>query len=381
MDKTKSSFILATSFFLYSNLQATNLDEMFTSGKLSGDVSITYESRKQDEEISKYFSNTKYSVGSIALNYETATYNNFNINIGFRKFFEIYEEDHNFITKHGVGDSTERIYDEKGWTILSTAYLNYANENIGIKVGRQDLKTDWLTKSHDAVTIISNISSKSKLNLIWSKKRGRVTNRELRPFLKINDNDGIYKASLDYNFGLLDTTTYILHAPTSHDIYGGKIKINKEFSDIKTGALIHLAKISEKKQEDGDMIELKAYLDINGYKSTLGYVKTGKKNGWASAADYGDLVVPFEEGINMYKADAQTIYFMLSKKVYNSYITGLYGLTEYGDYKGDEFNLWLSHKLNKNTSFKLGYTLTNEDENDSASTDMRQLNMTLSYKF
>lgn len=380
MQTIKTSFLL-TSTILISSLQADNLNDIFTNGKVSGDTSITYESRKQDKEISTYFSNTKYSVGSIGLNYETGYVHDFNMNIGFRKFFEIYEQDDEFVTKHGIGDATERIYDEKGWTIISSAYLNYSKNNIDIKVGRQELKTDWLTKSHDAININTKLSSNTNLNLIWTKKRGRVTNRDLRPFIKTNESDGVYKGSFDYEFSPFNTTAYILYAQNSHKIYGGKINYDTTFSNIKAGGLIHLAKTSEENQSNGEMLELKAFANINEFNSTLGYVKTGKKNGWGSAANYGDLVVPFEEGLNMYKTDAQTVYFMISKKIYDTYLTGLYGITEYGKYTGDEFNLWLSKNIAKNTSFKLGYTLTNEDEKDSNSTDMKQLNMTLSYKF
>lgn len=133
--------------------------------------------------------------------------------------------------------------------------------------------------------------------------------------------------------------------------------------------------------QDGKMLELVGYASYAGYKATLGYVKTGKENGWGSAANYGDTVVPFEEGDHMYVPDARTTYFMLSKTIADISLTGLYGVTQYRQFSKNEFDVWASYNFTKQLSGTLGFTVTNEDKSDGSVPDLRQLNATLVYKF
>lgn len=363
---------------------ANSLAQAIQDGKLSGEVSITYESRDQDKEVSKGYSDTAYAVSSIGLNYKTAQYNNFSVNVGFRAFTNIYEDDKNFITNHGTGDATERIYDEKGYSILADTYLAYDINNFHVKIGRQQLSTEWLNRMNDAITINANPLKNAELELIYTQRRGRSDNRNLRHMTDVNKDKGLYKAGFTYKFNdNIKTKLYYMDAPQAYSLIGGKINLDGKFDTVKTGLLIHAMETSEDdiNKKDGEMIEIKAYTTINGYTATLAYVETGKENGWGSAANYGDTVVPFEEGDQMYKADASTVYGMISKNFDPINLTILYGITEYGNYEKDELNIWAGYKFNKETSLKIGYAVMNEDEKDSSSTDMNQLNATLAYKF
>lgn len=151
MKKFNLSLIACSAISLFGTLNAATLSEALTSGKVSGDVSVQYESRNQDKEVSTYYSNTAYAMGSIGLNYDTKSYKNLSAHVGFRAYSVLFEDDKNFKTAHGIGDATERYYDEKGLSALSKAYIQYNINSLNTKVGRQVLSTDWLTMLHDAV--------------------------------------------------------------------------------------------------------------------------------------------------------------------------------------------------------------------------------------
>lgn len=178
-----------------SALNADELSESLKNGKISGDVTVTYESRNVDRQVGAYYADTAYSVGSIGLNYETAKFYNFSANVGMRAYQALWQDDSQFITSHGKGDASERFYEDGSnkHMELANAYLAYTTKNILVKAGRQELSTEWLTKYHDAVTAMITPFDKAQIEMIYSSKRYRVDPRiEFFSATDINGNDGIY---------------------------------------------------------------------------------------------------------------------------------------------------------------------------------------------
>jgi hypothetical protein len=141
------------------------------------------------------------------------------------------------------------------------------------------------------------------------------------------------------------------------------------------------------KLEDGKIWEGTAYLSYAGYKGTLGYSKTGKKNGIGSLNKAGEQVDQFEEGDYVLVQNARTTYFQLSKTFFDISLTAMYGQTKFDEgsvknLKQKEFDLWASYNFTKNLGAALGYTIT-EGEKSQALKDqnLKQLNATLTYKF
>lgn len=375
--------LLAISAILSTNVSAKNLSEALSSGKVSGDVSIYHESRNQDKEVSPYYSNTGYTMGSLGLNYKTAIYNGFSADIGFRAYSILHEDDKNFRTYHGKGDASERFYEEASSTALSKAYIAYENDKFDVKFGRQNLSSEWLDKLHDAVVINIKAFTNTGLQLIHSNARGRVRVNDLRDMKDVNEDKGIYNVSLTYKLDQLRFNPYYLEAPSSFSVIGGKVNYDFNVVNNKFGFMVHAMETSEDSanKKDGELLEVKAYLTVAGYKATVGYAKTGKENGVGSAASYGDSFVPFEEGDQMYSPDSTTTYLELSKSIASVSLTGLYGITEYGEYEKDELNIWVSYKATSNTKFSVGYAVMNEDEKDISMSDMTQLNAKVVYSF
>lgn len=385
MKTIKLSMAALATFATVSIVEANSLADALKNGKTTGDISITYEKRKQEKEISAYYSNTAYSVASVGINYKTADFNNFSGSVGFRAYNTLYEADKNFQSNHGTGDASERFYEGTGSAMLAEGYLAYDKNSTHIKLGRQSFyNTEWIEYVNDAVSMYTSPIENSVLELIWTNRFGRAYARDLRPMQDVNGEEGMYSAAFTYTFNdNIKTKVYALKAPKSHDIYGAKVNLDTTFDNGSMGTLIHAMETNEKATgaKDGEMIELRAYTTIAGYTATLGYVKTGKENGWGSAANAGDIVVPFEEGDQMYAADSQTTYLMLSKSVADVGLTALYGITKYGQYEKDEFNLWAGYDVVKNTNLAIGYAFTNEDKDDAATTDLQQINATVTYKF
>jgi hypothetical protein len=379
MKRIKLSFVAIATLTLSTLSCANTLSEALSNGKITGDVSATYEVRKQDKELNAYYSDTAYSVGSIGLNYETATFNNFSANIGFRAYTTLYEDDDK--GAGGAGDASERFYQVDGKNKTSDvekAYIAYDLDNIHFKFGRQFISTEWINKTHDAVSVNATFGD-SDLELIHSQRQGRIYSRDYRPMTDINaGNNGVTKIGFTQNLSDdFSAKAYYLTASKLKDITGAKI--NLKIGDIQTMA--HYAKTKEDvvNVKDSNILELKTSTSFAGYSATLAYIKIDKDAAFNHIA--GETINPFEEGDQIYLKDAQTTYFMLSKKIADISLTGLYGVTKYGEFSKDEFNLWAGYEMAKNFNLNVGYAFTNEDKDDASTTDLSQFNATVAYKF
>ena len=395
MTKTIKLGLVASSLLLGANsLSADTLNEALANGKVSGDVTVAYESRDFDTENGAYYQNTAWSVGSVGLNYTTGTYNNFSASLGFRGYTTIYEDDKNSVTaSNGTGDATDRIKDTESNDQISKAYIEYKANGLAVQVGRKDIgwgTTDWITKIHQGAFIQYKVNDNLNLEALYSDKKGRVYAHELFPFADVNGDKGIYQAAGTYKINdNYSAKAYYIDAPDSHSIMGGKLTTTHDIAGYKIGLLIHLMQTSEDVagEKDGEMTELQISASRDGIYALLGYVKTGSENGWGSAANTGDMVVWFEEGDIMYLTDTQTTYLYLSKTIADISLSALYGTTSYRqseggtEYRGSELDIWASHNFNKNLSLSLGYAMTSEDNDDSARSDMDQLNAKLKYTF
>lgn len=378
------SLVALATLSMSTVLNANTLSQALSNGKVSGDVSVTYESRNQDKEIGTYYKDTQYSVGSIGLNYKTADFNNFGANIGVRAYKNLFEDDSDKLTGTGYGDASERFYETgNNKTVdLESAYISYDLDTLHIKAGRQFISTEWINKTQDAVSVNASLND-TDVEFIWTNRHGRVSSRDYRPMTEVNKgNGGLYKLGLTQNFN--DSTfakAYVLTAPSLKDIYGGKLDYKNNIDGIDFGAMAHYAATNEDVNgvDNSNIMEFTTFATISGIKATLGYVQVDEDAAFNHIA--GETIIPFEEGDQMYLKDARTTYLMISKDIADISLTALYGITKYGKYEKSEFNLWAGYELSKNLDLNLGYAMTNEDKKDLTMTDLQQLNATIAYKF
>lgn len=389
----KKSLVLITA--LYASAALANSDDLasaLANGKASGDVSVFYESRHINKgEKSVYYNNTAWAVGSVGLKFETDFYKNFKAVVGFRASAPLYEKDKNLKTLHGTGDSTERIYEDDR-VLLSNLYLEYNAYDTAIKIGRQEMISDWIGKINDGVRITNNSVSNLTLDAMWTRAQGRAYLKEMWGFNKkrINKDDGgLFNLGATYKFdGGFGVKAYGLYAKDIFSGFGAKAMYDGQISDdLGLGGMLHYARSDEeKKNHDGKVLEATAYAKYLDNKFTLGYVKTGKEIGWGSLNMAGDQIVPFEEGDVMYERDVKTLYAMLSTKIEQLSITGLYGTTNYklkgGDdtkYRQNELSVWLNYPIMKNLNAFVIYDQVFRAQKGYPS--LRQVGAGLSYTF
>lgn len=398
MKSTTLSLVAATTILgMFSSADANALDDAFAKGKISGDITITYEARDQDKELNNYYNDSAYSVGSAELIYQTGVLNNFSATIGFRGYGVLYEDDKTVGGGYGlgIGDASSRFFDINGESIVvpTNLYVAYDTDNLHVKVGRHELNTEWFDEHHDGISIYANPNEKSELELIWSSKHNRLWARELFYGGTIegvmgtinSEGGGVYKAGYTYN--LLDSLkakAYVMEAPENYSVYGGKATFSAKAEDVSYGGYLHYMQTNEKiKPHDGELFDVNAYVGFSDVTIGLGYIETGKYGGWGSAVNGGETVDPFEEGDQTYAINSRTPYITLSTTVAGVSLYGIYGATTYGleDYEKDEFCVWAGYNITDKLSLGAILTITNEDENDPNTTDMIQTSATLVYKF
>lgn len=353
----KKSLILISLIISSVFSQSNSLKEAFANGKTSGDVTIFNENRHiNDGEKTTYYNNTSWIVGSLGLNYETDFYKNFKVVAGFRGAAPFYEDDKNFKTFHGTGDSTERIYENDRF-LLSNLYLEYNAYDTNIKIGRQEMVTDWVGKINDGVRIVNNSISNLEIDALWTLKKGRAYFKEMWGFKKLNEDKGLFRLGATYKFDNgLSARIYGLYSQDLFSAIGGKLSYDANINDnFMLGGSIHYAQSDERKDKpDGKVFEGIAYAKYQDSKFSLGYVNTGKKSGWGSMGLGGDQIVPFEEGDVMYERDVNTYYAMLSTMIEKLSVSALYGTTQYKTasanqkLRQNEFSTWINYPLTSN---------------------------------
>lgn len=390
MKTIKLSLITALALGTCTFANADSFLEALQSGKVSGEVAVTYETRNVDKEVGNYYQDTAYSVGSFALKYETGVWNNLSLTTKFRAYKNIFEEDDNLNTWKGEGDASERFYetgDEKDID-AEEFFVTYQYENITAKLGRQFIVSDWFAKTHDAVKIDA-VFDDTSIEAIWSKKIGRVYAREYRPMENINKSKGVYKVGISHKLNEnIKGTIYDVYLPDDHYKLGGRLDLSYGGFDFRADYVKQ--KMDDKlDSEDTDFLHLKASTDIFGVSASIGYAKVGDDDthfiGYGAA---GESLCPFEEGDAFYYRNAETYYASLYKSFGKLDATLLYGVfnnyktDSQEEYDAEETTLWLGYKVSKNFKANIGYTYFNTDDvNGYVGSDMNQLNATLVYSF
>lgn len=389
----KTSLSLVTIMVIgFSTASASSLQEALTNGKVSGEITATYETKDFDKDNDSYYQSTGYSVGSFALKYETGVWNNLSLTSKFRAYATIFEEDDNLSTWKGTGDASERFWEKDGENKdvdrnadIEELFLTYTPaSNITVKAGRQFISSYWVNKTQDAVKIDASMGDTS-IEAIWSMRQGRIYARDYRPMTKINGNKGIYQIALSHKFNdNISAAVYDAIAPDKRDIYGAKVDVKMDV--VSLGA--HYAESKEDKStgnDDSNLMHLTASSSISGFTPYAGYIKIDDEvafPGWSGIA--GETIDPMEEGDYIYNKGAETIYLGVSKSFDELSANLLFGQTEWDngtkEVDMNETTLWLGYPVTKDLKANLGYTIVNMGADTSAE-DYKQLNFTLAYSF
>ncbi len=357
----KKISLITASLLLAGNLVAEdNFESAIKTGTVSADVVLygASESRKAG--------NTEegFTSGSIGLAYETGSFNGFKAEVGFR-------------ANHDFSEQTDGFYDDTTKAILHTANISFANKYFEAKVGRQEIDLEWMGDFHEAL-VASTTAIPDTTVVLGFTNRIAVADADdaLADFSKVNGDNGAYVLDAKYEGieGLL-VNPYYYDAPDLANWYG----IKADYDTDMFGITAHGAKSSEDtSSDDGEILHFEARTELAGLAINAGYITTDKDVGVGSISDLGDNISPFEDGNQVYGADADTTYLGLGYEISGFELAALYGQTKYVNDKEKELNLAVDYGISENLA--VGALFVDVDAQDSDD-DYNRVSLTVEYTF
>ncbi|NVJ53238.1 MAG: Opr family porin [Campylobacteraceae bacterium] len=370
----KKISLVAASLLLTSNLVANSIDEAFKAGTVSGDITL-YGERQDNSGGNK---DSGFTMGSIGLTYETGELNGFKAAVGFRGNHDFSE-----VEKDDYSDGSEKE------AIVHTANIAYANEYLGLTLGRQEIDLEWLGDYNEAAVLgITAIPNTTVVLGYTNRIAVADADAPLEDFDDFGENgDGQeidYAAVLDAKYegvkGLV-VNPYVYDADNLANWYGLKV----DYDTDMFGVTVHGASSNEDVSgtEDGDIAHIEGRLNIAGFGFNLGYITTDNDGGVGSMATLGDNINPFDalrggDGEKVYEADAQTTYLNVNYEISGVELGAMYGEMEYGSDKDKEFDFTVDYGITDNLSIGALYVNLDAENSDD---DYDKLTLTVEYSF
>ncbi|MGA1932477.1 Opr family porin [Arcobacter sp. YIC-464] len=348
----KLSIIASTLVLSCAAYAANNVDEAFKNGKVSGDVSVHH----QSENKTAGTNDSGFTAGSIGLNYETDSLNGFKLNAGFRANHEFSEKE--------AGDYEGEFEND---AVINTANIEYSNDFLTVKVGRQEIDLEWLGDFNEAVVISSSkLIPNTTLVAGYTTRQAAVGVDENKKFADVTK-DGAYVIDAKFN-GIENVmlNPYYYSAEDVANFYGLKATYETDVF----GVTAHYATSSEKVagQEDGSIAHLEASTKIAGLSLAAGYITTDKDAGVASISAFGDNIDPTEElGDYVYAKDTNTVYATAGYTISDVELSALYAIADNdsSNKEDKELTIAAAYSFTENLAADITYTdLSLESNND-----------------
>ena len=359
----KKISLIATSLLLTSSLSADNsFDSAIKAGTVSGDVTLYGEKAS----LSGGNEDEGFTSGSIGLGYETGSLNGFKASVGFRANHDFSEE-----------EGTDYSADETTKAILHTANISYTNKYFGVTVGRQESDLEWMGDFHEAIVAGITAIPDTTVVLGFTNRMGVAdADAPLEAFDKVNDDNGAYVLDAKYE-GIegLVINPYFYNIPDLAKWYGLKVDYNSDMF----GLTAHGAKSDvEGSSEDGQVLHFEARTELSGLSLNAGYITTDNDSGVGAMDTLGDNINPFEDGNQVYEADADTAYIGLGYGFNGVELGAIYGKTDYASDKEKEFNLTVDYSITDSVALGAVFVDVNAENSDD---DYNRVALTLEYSF
>ncbi len=343
---------------------ADNLSDAFKNGTVSGDLNLFY--KEIDNQTT---ADSGYGTGYLGLKYETAPLNGLQLGLAFRHGSEI-DEDNSGDSDEGVG------------TLVTEAYISYQGDQFGAKLGRQEIDQEWIGDFHEAITFSTSALPNTELSGGYSRSKAVADEDDLQHSFSDISDDGAY--FLDAKIMPMEGLTlnpYYIH---EDEIYSGLgLKVDLEQAN-GLGLTAHYAAsdVDVTGESDGDILHLEVRSTLGAVALKGGYITTDKQGGVGHFDDLGDNIKPFEEGNQVYVADADTWYLGAEAEWGPVTLGLLLGETDYaGNANEQELNLTLNWDLSSvadNLSLGMVYA---DIEANASSDDYEKFTLMLSYGF
>lgn len=350
--------LLLTSSSIFAD---SAISKAFKDGKASGDFSVYHETTDTDNS-----NKSGYTAGSASLNFETAEVNGFSVSLGFT-------------AAHQFGEENNGDYDKKfsSNAIMNTAAIKYASDFGSITVGRQEVGLEWMGDYHEAVVAAITAIPDTTVVAAFTQRSGVAGNDEITDFAKFNK-DGAYLVDVKYE-GISNVVLnpYYYDAIDVASFYG----LKADFDTDMFGATAHYAASSEDAMvNDGSVGHLEARASISGLSLAAGYITTDEKVGAASIITFDDNMSPFEDGRQVYVADADTYYLSAGYTIADVSLSALYGTSEYGKFEESELNIAAEYSFNDELAISALYADVDADEAN-AQSDYNKVLASITYSY
>lgn len=178
-----AAMVLGSSLSIASD--ATNLEEVFTQGKIEGTLGWFGQSNNAKGATA----DSGFSNGYLNVGFETAPLYGVSLGVsgwGSVKTSEKNDDDY----KNAIADQS----------VLSQAYIKIEHEGMGkVVLGRQAVDFNWLTDYIEGATFEFKGVENLIVNMAWARKYSVVNIDEIsEEFSKLNNNNGIYMVDLKY---------------------------------------------------------------------------------------------------------------------------------------------------------------------------------------
>lgn len=380
--------VSATSF---AAEEASSLTDAFTKGKAYGDFRLRYEHVDQDVDgLDKGKGMTLRS----RLGYKTGTISGFSAGIEFEDSRVVAGiDDYNDTNGHNAGENA--VIADPETTELDQAYIQYSNDIVTAKVGRQVITMDnhrfvghvgWRQdrQTFDAASLKVTPIKDLTLQYAYLDQRNRIFGEEK----DVDSKDHLINASYKTPFGKASAYAYLLEEDTSAtngiDTYGvrfsGKAPVNDDLKVLYTAE--YATQENDANDKEADYMNFEAGATFKGVTAKAGYEVLGsddgeygfatplatlhKFNGWADQflgtpaqglVDMSLTVSGKVAGVKLvaayheFEADESTsgvddlgseIDFLVAKKFSDTYSGGFkYAAYSKGDIKTDVDKAWL----------------------------------------
>jgi len=276
--------------------EATNLQEVFTQGELTGTVGWfgQHVNAKGDT------ANSGFSNGYLNVGFETAPL--YGVSVGVSGWGSAKTSEKNDDYKSNIEDQS----------VLSQAYVKIEHEGMGkVILGRQAVDFNWLTDYIEGATAEISAIENLVISMAWARNYAVIDIDAIsEEFSKLNGSKGVYMLEAKYTpIEALELNPYLYYGDNLLNAYGLKATLNLELSEaVKTSTMAHYVTINSDVADtkDGSFSQFEQGVELFGAKLALGYIKVDK-DGMAGLGKFGDQL-PFEEGNHAMDADAKTPY-------------------------------------------------------------------------
>lgn len=404
--------IFITSLCTFTLLQANetlpvanNFDELFSKGKISGQIEAMYTGHDIENNEDPYST----GIGG-QLKYETAILDGFNAGFEFTTVHEI----------DGIsGDTQEKrasilVSPDGSYTELSQSYINYNHENLNFRIGRQLIDTpladsdDFRIIDNTFEAAIASYETSELLFMLGYLDRWQGTDAGLdkdEPWQETGRN-GTYFGGVSYAWHLFDAYAWY------YDISGSlgdqtanrstyvdarlHLNINKDLS-LHTSAQYLKQSENDRSNIDADlyglMLDVSVYTDLSLF---LAYNKRVADDTKTSFAGFGggvlytnmaNMLIDAMVGGDAEATVAGITYIMSNFSVY--YIYGMFDRDQTAILVKEEIiehNIGAHYNFNKNLMFSAILTIDDNKENTDSNAmytggDFKNLVVSLAYTF